>query len=192
MHHIYTSQSLILKRQPLETSASFYILTKDLGLIRARAQGVRRQESRLKGTLQEFSLATIAYVRAKSGWKITTAIPEKNLYYELKDKTTQAIVVHIANVLIRFISGEESNATMFTTVTTGFASMIEGHVDPLVVEILILARVLSLLGYVAKTPDTEVLFEDLTDFSPPLITTALGVKSVLVQAINKAFQESHL
>jgi len=172
VHHIYTTPSLILRRDPLDTSASYLILTRDFGLIRARAQGVRKDASRLKGTLQEYSLATIAYVQTKAGWKITTAIPERNFWNEITGGEARKILARIADVLIRLITGESKDEKIFT-LTIDQCVRLEQGIDPNEVEIAFLSRLLHLLGYMEK---------DFAKLS----------KKELIQAINKGLRESQL
>ena len=201
MYHIYTSPSLILSREPSGDSAYFRLLTRDLGLVVARAQGIRRDTSRLKGVLQEYSLATVAYVRTKAGWKITTAIAEENFFFENSaignvaenSSDRRKVMARITQSLIRFITGEENNPEIFDTVVAGFSALhqtSEAHG----VELLILARILARLGYIAADADSPVaaLFINNSDFGVEHIAQALTEKKVLVQAINKAFKESHL
>ncbi len=192
MHHIYTTPSIILHREPLDMSASYIVLTRDLGLIRARAQGVRGAKSRLKGALQEFSFSTVAYVHGKAGWKITTAIPERNFFTDTNDTQKRKILAHIFGVLIRLIVGEEKSPLIFSVIEKGFTELVEGGGDPSVVEVLILARLLHLLGYLAKNEHTTLLFEDYADFSPSMLSLTTTHRVLIVRAINKGLKESQL
>lgn len=192
MHHIYTTESLILKREPQNSSAYYYILTKDLGLIKARAQGVREMKSRLKGALQELSLSTIAYVHGKAGWKITTAIPDKNFFTETKNADVRKIMARISDCLIRLIPGEEKSAEIFTAVEKGFSALVQSEKDSLVIEVIILTRILYTLGLLAKDETTSEILKDYSDFSVPIISHTLTHKALIIRAINKGFKESQL
>jgi|SRR5579872_1433371 len=192
MHHIYTTESIVLKRQPQNSSAYYYILTRDLGLITARAQGVRESKSRLKGALQEFSLSTVAYVRGKAGWKITTAIPEKNFWNETKNKQARKKMAHIADSLVRLITGEEKNLKIFTAVSKGFSLFADDGQDLSAVEVIILARILHLLGLLASSADTKELLKDYGDFGPEVTSFASDHAALIIRAINRGFKESQL
>ncbi len=202
MYHIYTSPSLILRREPSGDSAYFRLMTRDFGMVIGRAQGIRRDTSRLKGILQEYSLATVAYVRTKAGWKITTAIAEENFFAEAT-KEQKVVMARISDCLIRFIPGEESSPDIFAIVQAGFRTLIhedrtrniqsaQSVHDTHGIELLILVRILSVLGYIAPTDAIAELFHNMTDFSAAQISIALQQKKLLVAAINKAFKESHL
>ena len=192
MHHIYTTPSIILRRVPSNDSAYYYLLTKDLGLIYARAQGVRKSESRLKGALQEFSLSTIAYVNTKAGWKITTAIPEKNFFTEAHDAKVRQIMAKISDCLIRLITGEEKSTDIFVAVEKGFSELAKGGEDTHLVEMIILARILYTLGLLVKDEHTENLLYDYADFSVPTLFHTLTHKVLIIKAINQGFNQSQL
>ena len=202
MHHIYTSKSIILKREPSNDSAYFYILTTDLGLITARAQGVRMQQSKLKGTLQEFSLATVAFVHGKSGWKITTAIPEKNFWMQGDDQQAnlpsrssgeaRKVMALIAATLIRLITGEEKNTKIFSVVEVGFSLLSEHTEDTPLIEAVMLTRILHALGLLPSDEHTEMILRDFSDFSSDIMSHTRIHKSYIVRAINQGFVESQL
>jgi recombinational DNA repair protein (RecF pathway) len=190
--------------EPQDTSAYYYLLTRDLGLIKARAQGIRTPKSKLKGALQEYSLATVAFVRAKAGWKITTAIPERNFFLDVRkefnadpkrveDITRQArkIMAHINETLMRFIVGEEKSEKIFNVVEKGFNALVkEGSRDDLI-ESLILFRVLFLLGYI-DVQGFNFSIEDISDYQESVLSLVDKNKSSMIRLINKGFKESQL
>lgn len=192
MHHIYTSDSIILKREPQDMSAYYHILTKDLGLIRARAQGVRGATSRLKGALQEFSFSTIAYVHGKAGWKITTAIPQTNFFIGVKDVEVRIVMAKISDCLIRLIPGEEKSQEIFTSVEKGFTALMDTGADVHSIEAVILSRILYSLGLLAKDANTEQLFVEYSDYSTRVISFASNHKAEIIKSINRGFKESQL
>ncbi len=191
-HHIYTTECIILRREPLDTSASYIVLTKDLGLIRARAQGVRGVKSRLKGALQEFSLSVIAFVHGRSGWKITTAIPERNFFNDAKDIEVKKIMTHIVDSLIRLIAGEEKSPQIFSAVSNGFSFLTEGGKDMSIIESIIIVRILHTLGYIESNETTSILLKDYSNFSPTILSHTSTHKLSIIKAINNGFQESQL
>ena len=74
MHHIYTTEAIIIKSISMgEANRIYFLLTRDLGFIKATAQGVRLAKSKLKGHLLTFSLVKISVVKGKDLWRITSA-----------------------------------------------------------------------------------------------------------------------
>ena len=66
MHHIYTTKAIIIRSIPIgEANKYYFLLTEDLGFIRATAQGVRLDKSKLKGHLQDFCFVEISLVKGK-------------------------------------------------------------------------------------------------------------------------------
>lgn len=199
MHHIYTSESIVLRRKPQDSSAYYYILTKDLGLIQARAQGVRSAHSRLKGALQEFSLSTIAYVHGKGGWKITTAIPDKNFYFvaetisdPLSFKRIQLVMSKISDCLIRMIPGEEKSTEIFMVIKSGFDALVSMYTSTQSIELIILIRVLFVLGLVVNDEITKPLLEGTDVFTEELYSYVETHKKSLISVVNNGFKESQL
>ena len=73
MNHIYTTKAIIVKSAPVgEANKLYFLLTHDLGFIKASAQGVRLSKSKLKGHLEEFSLILLSVVKGKEIWRITS------------------------------------------------------------------------------------------------------------------------
>jgi hypothetical protein len=135
----------------------------------------------------------VAYVRTKAGWKITTAIPEHNFYTDSKDKDVVKIMARISQTLIRLIVGEEKSAEMFTAVENGF--MMISHCEPEktgLIESVIMARVLHVLGYIGSNAETEKLFRDFSDFGPHILDVARLQKARIISAINKGLKASQL
>ncbi len=71
---MYSTQGIVLKKHDIgETDAIFVIYTKDFGKIRAVAQGVKKEEAKLKGHLEPLSLASIQFILGKNGERLTHA-----------------------------------------------------------------------------------------------------------------------
>ena len=71
---MYSTQGIVLNKISVgEADAIFSIYTKDFGKIRAMAQGIKKEEAKLKGHLERFNLVDIAFVLGKSGERLTRA-----------------------------------------------------------------------------------------------------------------------
>src|SRR5574343_294251 len=91
MHHIYHTTAFVLGHADIKEADRFFILfTRELGVVRATAQGIRKLSSRLRYGLQDFSYARVDLVRGKDIWRITSAkkieteglhIPERLLVF---------------------------------------------------------------------------------------------------------------
>jgi recombinational DNA repair protein (RecF pathway) len=193
MHHIYTTDSLILRRLPEDTSASYLILTKDLGLIRARAQGVRKHESKLKPALQEYCQSHVSFVRGKHGWRVTNAIPIRNLYIECGNDHAKQVIAQICLTLVRLVQGEHIDSVLFEISLSGFKKILSVSDDLISnIEVLILLRILFVLGYVATGANISKAIESMTDYSQSTMSFVQKNKSKIISVINKGLNESQL
>jgi recombinational DNA repair protein (RecF pathway) len=64
MRHKYSTTAIVLSRTPLaEASALVTLLTADVGLIRARAQGVRKPGAKMASALQTLIESDVMLLR---------------------------------------------------------------------------------------------------------------------------------
>ncbi len=74
MHHIYHTEGIILSSSNFGEAGKYYnIFTRDLGMVHASAQGVRKMSSKLRYVLQDFSYIKLDLVVGKNIFRITTA-----------------------------------------------------------------------------------------------------------------------
>ncbi len=71
MHH---TEGIVLKKLDVgEHDALYSMYTRDFGKMRALAQGVRREEAKLRGHLEPLSLARVQFVIGRGGEKLIGA-----------------------------------------------------------------------------------------------------------------------
>ena len=191
MHHIYTTPAIIVKSSALgEANKIYFLLTEDLGFIRATAQGVRFSKSKLKGHLRDFSLINVSLVKGKEFWRITNAETESRL--SLKDDLGKiSVIKNIFSLILRLVHGEEKNENLFYAVRNlhdFLFSNDEKHLKN--AEAITVLRVLHHLGYLRKNAETEK-FLDL-QLSPDILELFEGVKKGAIKEINEALKETHL
>ncbi|MEI6843524.1 MAG: recombination protein O N-terminal domain-containing protein [bacterium] len=192
-YHIYTTNGIILKRTAFaEANVFLHILTEDLGLIVASAQSARLAKSKLSGGLQEYSLVTISCVKGKNGWKVTSVLGRKNIFFNCP-QYSQRILAQVGLVLLKMIPGVEPHRDIFETVSSGFEflpSVPEEKIS--FFEILIVLRILYHLGYVVSDDRTKTFLQNTSDWNDNLLDTISLQKKEVVGLINKAFEESQL
>ena len=162
-YHIYTTKGVVLSSRPSREADKMYsILTEDLGLVHARAGGVRLEKSKLRGFLEPYALVNVSLVRGKAEWRITSA--------ELLQKIP--VSLHVARPLAlieRLIVGEEVHPEIYC-VTRDF---LEDDSRDSESETQFVANVLFHLGYMRKE-DLKLAGKDL------------------VNAVNLGLRTSHL
>lgn len=163
-YSIYTTKGLVISQRALREADRVYsILTKDFGLIRATATGVRKGHSKLRGLIEPVSLSSVSLVRGKEYWRITSA--------ELIEKipTTEELLKPLA-LLEKLVQGEAPSPELFETIEKMIQS--EEPRDEMF-EIQFVAEILFHLGYL-KESDLKL------------------EKKELIKAINHGLEASNL
>lgn len=192
-YHVYTTKGIVLKKVNFgEADAVIYVLTRDFGLIIASARSVRLSVSKLRASLQEYSLVSISCIKAKNGWKITNVSEDRNFFFDYPEVSRKTLA-QVSSVLLKMIQGETPHSEIFETVMMGFSFLkdVRGE-DVHSFEVLFVLRVLFLLGYVAKDANTESFIKDTTAWDDKLVSEVKRDKEKLIRIINKALKESHL
>jgi len=175
MHHIHHTEGIILgSRNFGEAGKCYYIFTRDLGMIYASAQGVRKMSSKLRYILHDFAYVKIDLVQGKDFWRITTGSKTS----ELEDLTQKleilAIFAKIAGLLRRLLTGVEKNEPLFTGLLDGL-SLLQGAKSSnelKSIETNIVLLILDKLGYVESTRIKD--------------------RAEAINIINQALKQSHL
>ncbi len=106
MRHKYSTQALVLARYPIaEAGMVVTLLTPELGLIRARAEGVRRSGAKLAHALQILHASDVILVRGKEGWRLTGALLHEDCFSCLT-REGRMRAGRVAGLLLRLVSGE--------------------------------------------------------------------------------------
>lgn len=194
MHHIYTTEAIIIKSLPIgEANKLYFLLTKDLGFVMATAQSVRLSKSKLKGHLETFCLVNISIVKGKSYWRITNV--ESILQNGVIKNHGKLSVLHNASVLLlRLIHGEEKNEHIFESVKSAyvFCRDIDLSLDELKsLEALVILRILHFLGYIKKIGALSIFSESI-NMTPEFLDDFSRVRKEAIIEINRALKETHL
>lgn len=195
-HHVYTTDAYILESAPGREADKIYILfTRELGKLRASAQGVRLLKSKLRYSLQDYSRVVLSVVRGKEFWRITSARPVQNTYAEHKsDTSVLKAVARIFNLLKRLVPEEEKHEEVFEMVDEALRFLSGRIQEPAFkaesFEIIVVLRILHLLGYLRDAPEhRKFLIEPL---SLALIAEVARMRKKIVSEINTSLRETQL
>jgi DNA repair protein RecO (recombination protein O) len=194
MHHIYTTKAIIIKSiSSGEANRFYFLITKDLGFIKASAQGVRLLKSKLKGHLQDFSIVNVSLVKGKEVWRITGSEVVENEIL-IKNAEKMYVTKNIFSLLLRMLHGEEKNESLFECVDNFYNFLLKNELDKdqlKNIEILTVLRILHHLGYFKNTfplsvfaGENELSFGTLKDFADK--------SKEAVREINLMLLETHL
>ncbi|HVU06431.1 MAG TPA: recombination protein O N-terminal domain-containing protein [Candidatus Paceibacterota bacterium] len=162
---VYSTRGFIVGSGPSgEASKIYSVYTEDFGLIRAKAQGVRLAQSKLRYNLDDYAFCTLSLVKGKEVWRLTGA---ENLDISRKDADSFRARARVLSLVRRLVQGQERNDALFQALIA-----LTSDVPPK--ETNVLSGILSSLGY--------------------LDLAALEGKAEreVIQAINKALQETQL
>lgn len=178
MHHIYHTDAFVLKHIPVgEDSKILVLYTKELGLVYAKAQGIRKESSKLRYITQDGMHVSVDLVRGKEIWRLTTAsLPHEA--HIVRGIQKQQIFSRISALLVRLCTGEEANEELYTTIVRSMTLVQSAKIEELKqVELLSVARILVTLGYLGR---------DVLDKSD------IKQQHTLIRDINRALAESQL
>ena len=151
-YHIYTTRGFILRGKPLNESDKYYsIFTESLGLVGASARSVRKNESKLRYSLSDYSLSEFAFVRGKTHWRITHAREVENLHHTFaKEPSKEKVVARVLDMLQKLLSGEEKHTELFALIADSFHFLSRTRMSAnelRTFETILMLRILRLLGY---------------------------------------------
>lgn len=163
MRHKYVTSSFVLARTPLAESATLVtLLTDEFGLIRARAEGLRKPGAKLAHALQTLDRSEVTLVRGKEGWRLSGAILDAH-WFEKLDRASRLRAGRIAGLLLRLVHGEANEPALFDLFADfirALPSLPETSQDTL--ECVTALRMLALLGLDAGPLPATDAYEPLS------------------------------
>jgi recombinational DNA repair protein (RecF pathway) len=201
MHHIHRTKAFVVKSYPAkEADKSLLLLTEEMGMIRAISQGSRKAESKMRQSIQDYSLLDAALVSGRAGWRLVNAAPVESFYKNISNKDLKNSICRQFSLINRLVAGEDGDPRTFPVVNSfvTFAMSKEEIVsttDELVktFEILFTASVLNALGYLAEGSFDSYIYDDVSvENIKKLSGEDIKVREKLVAEINRAIRDSSL
>jgi DNA repair protein RecO len=194
MHHIYTTKAIIIKSFPIgEANKYYFLLTEDLGFVKASAQSVRLDKSKLKGHLQDFCFVSISLVKGKDIWRITS-VETIECGDFINDINKLIAIKNIFSLLMRLLHGEEKNEPLFYSVESFYNFLLKNKLSLENIknlETITVLRILYHLGYFKKSFDLSDFVKDY-ELSVEILDFFDDKKKMAISDINNALNETHL
>ncbi|MFA7285569.1 MAG: DNA repair protein RecO [Candidatus Paceibacterota bacterium] len=194
MHHIYHTEGIILGSRNFKEAGKYYhIFTRDLGLVYAEAEGVRKITSKLRYVLQDYSYIKLDLIQRKNIWRITTASKTNELEAINQEFFKLKILANLSKLLIRLLPEQEKNTNLFQDFLNGLF-VLNNNSDRQElqnIEIIMVLRALYNLGYIDGEESFSALIKSPFEDSNILSGIAKNKKEVLLE-INKALRETQL
>ncbi len=188
MRHKYETRGIVLARAPVgEANTLLTLLTPELGLVRVRAQGLRRSGAKLAAALVTFAESDIVLVKGKEFWRLAGAVLVENRGREMT-RAARERAARVVGLLLRLVVGESHDPKLYALVTEfmqALATLPEERYDA--VEVLAALSILRILGL-----DAGDLPEGAERFSPELLAEVTHDRATLIARINQGIVESGL
>jgi DNA repair protein RecO len=146
----YTTEAIVCgTRDRNTTDRSYLLFTRDGGMLYAEARGARREGSRQRYALQDFTRVRISLVRGKAGWRVGSVEALENYYTDAVDRAARGSVVALVKLLRRFARGEEPHPELYQYTTWVLPVLAAPCAERSFVEVFVEVHTHALLGYVA-------------------------------------------
>lgn len=188
MRHKYETRGIVLSRAPAgEANAHLTLVTSELGLVRARAQGVRQPGAKLSAALATFAESSLVLVRGKEEWRLAGAVLETN-WFALMGPEARPVAARASGLLLRLAARETHDPELFPLIT-GFFSALATLPEAAheAAEALVLLRMLSALGF-----DAGEIPGGMSAFTPAALAAADSARTLYVARINRGIAASGL
>ena len=166
------------------------LYTRDFGLVRARARGIRSAKSKMRYALQNYSVANVSLVSGKTGWRLAGAAALGNS--KVRNMKGMMAFARIAGLVVRFVAGEEANKELFDILREARSVLSEERCEAwATIELVCVARVLYALGYISNEALKSALLTH-TAYADEHLREAELVRDELLSSVNRAISETHL
>lgn len=121
---MYATDAIVLKKLDIgEADALYALYTKDFGKVVAHAQGVRKNEAKLRGHLEPFSLSAVRLISGRNGEKLIGA-SLVNFYERMRsrDATLRLASYAAARLNEHCFAGERDDA-LWNLVSVAFRAL---------------------------------------------------------------------
>lgn len=122
---MYTTEGIILSKTGVgEADALYTIYTQDLGKVRALAKGVKKEEAKLKGHLEQLCLSRVSLVEGRNGTPRLTRASLLNFWPHLRERET---TLRLASAVAAAIDDEclvgERDLALWKLIYNSFAAL---------------------------------------------------------------------
>lgn len=184
----YATEAIVLARIPFgEASVQLVLLTKEFGVVKARAQGVRKMGAKLASATQTGSESDVILVRGKDGWRLSGALLVHN-WFSLFNGECRSRSARVMQLLMRFVQGESHDPRLYLILSGLLATLpvlVESEADA--AECLAALRLLHVLGL-----DAGAIPGGMHEYTPEILQTIHEKRRAYIERINHGIQASGL
>lgn len=194
MHHIYHTHGFILSSKNTgEANKMLTIYTREMGLVRALAQGVRLHKSKLRFTLQDFSYVNVDLVQGKELWRVTSAKHISSFPLARSGAFSLVLMTRVSKLIERLCTGESPNENIFDDFIQALYLLDDENISSSsqeALELHLILRIMNSLGYIGDSAILSKYLSSSFDYSKT--KSLLKERQSIIAYINKALNESQL
>lgn len=190
-HHMYTTRGFVLESSDAgESSKTLSFFTEDLGRIRARVQNMRSVSSKLRFSLQNYSLVRVSLVKGKALWRVTSAELIEAPIFSF-DAVRQRVFVESLKLVSKLLPPEEREEKIFNLLMGGYGFLNKvSEPNVLMCETILIYRLLYELGYGSVDEKFKGLVSD--EWSEELCESLKSQQKEIVRRINEGLEHTGL
>ena len=194
MHHIYHTHGFILSSKNTgEANKMLTIYTREMGLVRALAQGIRLHKSKLRFTLQDFSYVNVDLVQGKELWRVTSAKHISSFPLARSGAFSLVLMTRVSKLIERLCTGESPNENIFDDFIQALYLLDDKNISSSsqeALELHLILRIMNSLGYIGDSAILSKYLSSSFDYSKT--KSLLKERQSIIAYINKALNESQL
>lgn len=193
MHTIYHTEAFILKVVPTgEANARVWLLTRDMGLVVASVQGVRKARAKLSSALIEYAVVHADLVKGREVWRLISLQMRRQPIVEIADNAYARPFVRSLSFVERLVVGEGiPHEDLFAHLET-LADFIQTarDISPEIVDTLSLWKIATMLGYIAVEENQEKFI--VLPFDTALSEMTDSDMKKMIRSVHDALITAHL
>ena len=173
------------------------IFTENLGMIKAKASGVRKSHSKMRPHLNIYAFGNYELIQGRNGWKVVGASAYHCFQFIWQDKNRAEPAARILFLLLQLVPETEISVDLFKELEQSFGCLanlkFENRNKGFLVnwEYLTVMRLLDRLGYLSFDKDLNSLVRD-PNWKPELVKNLSPYRQQAAFIINQGLASSHL
>lgn len=190
MHLIHHTEAFVLKSvESGEANRRVWLFTKELGLIVATVQGVRKPGAKLRSHLIDYTLITADLVKGRDVWRLTSAQVEENPFVGTHDETSARTYVRALGLVERLCIEEGAHPDVFAHLCEVLALVRAPHPFPKLFDAVTLWKIVALFGY---SEESDLFTLLMPQPLPALSETDTLTTARVVRSVTESLKHSHL
>ncbi len=154
---MYSTEGIILKKINVgEADGIFSIYTRDYGKIRALAQGVKKENAKLKGHLEPFNHCAVSFVLGRNGERLAHATILEPRFSIRADLLKLGIASYMAELIHRHCLEGERDENLWLFLKNSFSELEQTKIDVQTRDTFLIAFDMNLLKHLGYAGEKDI------------------------------------